>query len=1193
MNFKKIEVFGFKSFADRKKVEFQEGITGIVGPNGCGKSNVADAVRWVLGEQSAKALRGKSMQDVIFNGTARRKPMSYSEVSLYFDNSRKLFANLDYEEVKITRKLFRSGESEYYINDIQCRLMDIQDMIRNTGLGKDGYSIIGQGRVTELIDAKPENRRNIFEDAAGISTHKKRKKEAQSKLERVESNLQRLEDIIAELDRQLEPLERQSADARKFLQLRDELKDLEINEYIYQYENSEELKRKVREVLDGIEEQLSLQRAQYADADKQYSRKMAELSNTDVYMSRLRDELTALAVAAESIKGAGNTLSERMSHLTTSRAQAESRLIALEEELDKKSEELSYYVSQLNMATEEKGDREIEYSVASSEYEELLSRITSGEQEMESRNDELLKAMENIADIKENYGKLTAERDTMLERVAELDEEIERLKEDIVDGEASKSELETNVDRLRTQCNRLLASRNEVMQAMNEASGNAEKYREAVNQLQTRISAVESRLKMLVEYSKDYDSFKSAVKYLMQASRTNTALSDRIEGVVAELVKVPKDYETAIVTALGGSLQNVVTRNEDDTKYIINYMKANRIGSITFLPMTSYKSRDLDPRYRSVLNERGCVGIASELIDYDSKYDSIVSGLLGSTVVFDNIDNAVTVSRKYGYNVRIVTLDGDLINTTGSISGGSKNTSPMANVFSQERTVEEYREAIERMKGEYDIAVRNYRKAQEEFEEYQEQLRAFDEDLREAQISFAAEEQRLDKAVGKCEELNAALILRTAARDSVRRRIDIINSGLSSVDTGVSVPVQDDESERERRAGYTAMKERSRELGAMLSDLRVQITTLDNNIAVYGENISRLNNECQSITSESAAIKTAIATTEGKIKQTESDIDNAVVSDKDRARQTEIKQEISDLDERKKVLSVEMADINAFKEKLTQCMIDGNSEKVRNEARLQKIDEDAEEMRVHILEEYELDYEGALRFRVEAYDHEKGEPEIVRIKRAMNKLGPVNIEAIEMFKQTQERHGELSVQRDDMRKAQQDIVDIINDLSKEMTERFATEFNKINANFKAIFKELFGGGNGKLELDTSLSDDPLEAGVEIFAEPPGKKLQRMSLLSGGEKALTAIAILFAILKLRPMPFCILDEIEAALDDSNVDLFAKYLKRFSDDTQFIVITHRKPTMEQADMLYGVTMQEQGVSDIVSVSLKEAVRHSETK
>ena len=406
MNFKKIEVFGFKSFADRKVIEINEGITGIVGPNGCGKSNVADAVRWVLGEQSAKALRGKSMQDVIFNGTKVRKSMSFAEVSLFFDNTEKLFPTLAFDEVKITRKLFRSGESEYYINDTQCRLMDIQEIIRNTGLGKEGYSIIGQGRVSEIINAKPVDRRAIFEDAAGISTHKKRKKEAQSKLERTETNLQRIESILLELDRQLEPLERQSADARKYLQLRDELRDLEINEFVYGFEHNAELKAQVQKTLDEVAEQLESMRGQYADADKQYNKKTADRNNTDVYISRLRDELTALAVAAESVRGAGNTLSERMSHLTSNRADAEARLIAIEEDIDKKDEEHTYHVTHLNMAKEEQSEVKEEYDEADGEYEELLAKITQGEQEMESRNDELLKAMESIADIKENYGKL-------------------------------------------------------------------------------------------------------------------------------------------------------------------------------------------------------------------------------------------------------------------------------------------------------------------------------------------------------------------------------------------------------------------------------------------------------------------------------------------------------------------------------------------------------------------------------------------------------------------------------------------------------------------------------------------------------------------------------------------------------------------------------------------------------------------
>ncbi len=1193
MNFKKIEVFGFKSFADRKVIEINDGITGIVGPNGCGKSNVADAVRWVLGEQSAKALRGKSMQDVIFNGTKVRKSMSFAEVSLYFDNKDKLFPTLAFDEVKITRKLFRSGESEYYINDTQCRLRDIQDIIRNTGLGKEGYSIIGQGRVSEIINAKPVDRRAIFEDAAGISTHKKRKKEAQSKLEQTENNLQRIESILQELDRQLEPLERQSADARKYLQLRDELRDLEINEFVYGYEHNAELKAQVQRDLDAVIRQLEELRVQSEDADRRYSKMTMDRNNTDVYISRLRDELTALAVAAESIRGTGNTLSERMAHLTSNREEAEARLVAIEEDIDKKEQEHTYHVTHLNMAKEEQGEVKEEYDELDKEYEELLAKLTEGEREMESRNDELLKAMESIADIKENYGKLTAERDTLMEREDELSAEMTDLKSELKGAEEDKLELESTVQRLRKQRDRLASSRNEVMFALREANAKVEKNRSASVDIQSRMSGLESRIKLLADYSRDYANFRDAVKHLMQAARHDEELDSHIEGLVADIIKVPKEYETAISTALGGSVQNVVTANEEDAKYLIRYLKNNRLGAVTFLPMTSYKRRDLDPRMTGILRESGCLGEASKLVSYERKYDSIISGLLGSTIVFDNLDNAVSAARRYGYNVRIVTLEGDMLNTTGAISGGTVNKSAMSNVFGHERTLQEYKDNAEKLKKEYDKVVAAYKRAQEEAEELQEQLKAFDEDFHNAEVELATATQKLEKAAGKCNELSASLTAKTDARENIRRRIQLISNALDSVDTGAGVPAHDDEAEKERRAGYARMRERSKELSSRLTELRVQLTNLENNIAMHGDNISRLEGESKALTEERTAIRQALTATEDKIKQTESDIDNAVVSAEDKKRQTEIKEKIASLDEYKSKLDEDIAALLLSKDNLTKSTISANEEKVRQETKMQKIDEDAEEMRVHISEEYDLDYAGAVRFRRADFDHEKAVGEIAKLRRTMSKIGPVNLESIDMYKETQGRHDELAAQRDDMRKAQSDIMEIIATLSKEMSERFNREFKKINSNFQTIFSEMFGGGTGRLEVDLDSAEDPLEAGIEIYAEPPGKNLRNLSQLSGGEQAFTAICILFAILRLRPMPFCILDEIDAALDESNVDLFARYLKRFSDSTQFIVITHRKPTMEQADMLYGVTMQELGVSDVVSVSLKEAVKHSSSE
>ena len=1188
MNFKKIEVFGFKSFADRKVIEINDGITGIVGPNGCGKSNVADAVRWVLGEQSAKALRGKNMQDVIFNGTKVRKSMSFAEVSLFFDNSEKLFPTLAFDEVKITRKLFRSGESEYYINDTQCRLMDIQEIIRNTGLGKEGYSIIGQGRVSEIINAKPVDRRAIFEDAAGISTHKKRKKEAQSKLERTETNLQRIESILLELDRQLEPLERQSEDARKYLQMRDELRALEINEFIYGYEHNSEEKAQVREALDDIEAQLKEKQEQYADADKQYAKKFAERNNADVYMSRLRDELTELAVAAANMQGAGNTLSERMSHLTSNRAAAEERLVAIENDLDKKDEEHTYHVTQLSMAKEEQGEVKKEYDELDGEYSELLRKITQSDEEMQNR----LEAMESIADIKENFGKLTAERNTLAERVEELDKETAKIKSDLTSAEEEKLDLEANVQKLRTQRDRLASSCNEVRFSLRKATETVEKSRAMQAEVQSRISGLESNIRMLAEYSRDYKSFRDAVKNLMQAAKTDEELSSHIEGLVAEIIKVPKQYEVAISNALGGAVQNVVTADEDDAKYLINYLKANRLGAVTFLPLTSYKRRDLDPRFAGVLRERGCLGEASKLVSFDKRYDNIISGLLGSTVIFDNLDNAVAAARRTGYNVRIVTLDGDMLNTSGAISGGAVNKSAMASVFGHERTLEEYRAALQKMKAEQEKAVAVYNKAQEEAAELQEQLKVFEEDFHNADLSLATAVQKLDKAAGRCEELSASLTEKTQARYKINSRIELIVAALAKVSEGPDAPVYDDEAEKQRRAGYAKMRERSNELAAELSDLRVQLNDLENKISAHEENKNRLEREAEALREEHKMIRKALASTEDQIKQTESEIDNAVVSDADKLRQAEIKEQIASLDSHKAKLDEEIGAVMSMKETLTQSMIALNGEKARQESKMQKIDEDAEAMRVHIADEYELDYESAVRYRLAEFDHEKAVGEIAKLRRAIGKLGPVSLESIDMYKETKERHDELASQRDDMRKAQSDILEIIATLSKEMSERFDREFKKINANFQTIFSEMFGGGTGRLEVDLESAEDPLEAGIEIYAEPPGKNLRNLSQLSGGEQAFTAICILFAILRLRPMPFCILDEIDAALDESNVDLFARYLKRFSDSTQFIVITHRKPTMEQADMLYGVTMQELGVSDVVSVSLKEAVKHSES-
>lgn len=1196
MNFKSIEIFGFKSFADKVEVKFNDGITGIVGPNGCGKSNVADAIRWVLGEQSARLLRGKSMQDVIFNGTARRKSLSFCEVSLVFNNENKIFPTVDYEEITITRKLFRSGESEYLINNIPCRLRDIQDLIRDTGLGREGYSIVGQGRIDEIVNARPKDRRSIFEDAAGILKFKQRKIEAERKLARTQDNIQQLDYIIKESDRILGPLGKQAEDAQKFIELRDKLRVLEANEYVYKYENNDEQKRVIQDKLNAFQSDLDQKQARVSEIEKDYVAKIEEQGSVDGYIGKLRDQQTEMAVYAESIKGQGSTLSERISQLQTQRNDYAKRIVSIEEEIDKKNIELSDYESRLNMEKEDKEYSAKELSEFEKEFLALSNEIASSEKQIEESNTELLKALESIGEIKADLGKLMTERDLSITRIGELTIEIEDIKSQIQTDEKLKVNYKESVERYRNEKSMLAQNKNEVLAETMQLKAKVEKSREDAKELLGSINSLEMKCKILSDMKNDYGGFGTAVQRLMQSANREREVKARIQGLVAELINVPRQLETAIEMALGGSLQNIVTANEEDAKYLIEYLKRNRYGRVTFLPLTSFKPRELESMYMPILNERGCLGIASKLIKYDAKYNNIFSGLLGRTLICEDMDSAVEIARKYRYAVKIVTLQGDIINTTGSLTGGSKK-SETSNILSQERELENANKLLAEYKLKYHNAMRIFKDGNEELEELQAQLTEYEEEVKNAEVAYATENGKLDKIVSRLEELQNQLTKSINQKNIIQAKIDYIDQAIKDIDQkGVDVQGKrtnvDDEANK-KRAEFDEKKRRKDELGLHITDLKVKISGIESEIENLESAVKRVNLELVSLSDELTSAKNMVSGLDERIYQAQNNLDTAVVSEEDKKKYQALIDKINSLDEYKKKLGKEIVELTAQKDDLNKQILSISESKVKQQSALEKIDEVMANLEIHIAEEYELDYQGCLIYRDENFDPVKANSEISKLKKEKNALGVVNLDAIEQFKIEGELYQERKAQRDDMQATADDLNKIIDDMAREMKTRFDSEFEKINANFQIVFKELFGGGQGKLVIeDVEEGEDPLEAGIEIYAEPPGKTLKSITLFSGGEKALIAIAILFAILKLKAMPFCILDEIEAALDDANAGLFAKYLSRFSKGTQFIVITHRKPTMELADRLYGVTMQEKGVSKVVSVSLADAVKHSQS-
>lgn len=1194
MKFKKLEVFGFKSFADKLEVKFSDGVTAIVGPNGCGKSNVADSIRWVLGEQSAKLLRGSSMQDVIFNGTEKRKSLSFCEVSLYFDNKDKqLFPSVDYDEVVISRKLYRSGESEYWMNKAQCRLKDITDLLRDGGMGREGYSIIGQGRIDELLSAKPEDRRAIFEEAAGISKFKARKVDAERKLGRTRDNITRINDILAEKSRMLDPLTKQAEAARKWLDLRDKLKNYEINTYIHQFESASQAKEIINNRLRGVEEEIDMREKECDEANAAYNEAAEKLGNVDREIDALREELLNLTVGMEKQSGHIKLLNERLGYLNQQNDKLKNENSALNRQ----------YLETIDLAEQGEREKEIrlneqatlknEVEKANEEYLAVVDELTAGEGEVEANHRAVLDAMDRLADIRSNMSRLLAEKEGLTDSVAELKA---RLETDRGNADALGNEeavLAEEVRSLGAARSEQTAALDSMYEANNENVAQLNRIRAKLDGLNADFYMVKSRAKMLKEIREAYDGYAAGVRNLLNDAKADPHVSRRIEGVVADLIEVDPKFEVAIEMALGAALQNIVTQTEDDAKVLIEHLKQKRLGRVTFLPISAAKPRSLDREYQGRTFE-GCFGVASDLIRYDKKYDGVMRGLLGNTMIAQDIDTAVRVARKTGFAFKIVTLDGDIVTPHGAMTGGSRKADS-SNLISRDRELAEANEQYARIEAEIKQAQAAREKCEKEQATLQQTLKVEREKLHALEIEYAAKNETLSGLRNRLHEWTAQTEQIEAEANAKSQRIAEIENDINSVgelENLIRTKKQNaTDSGQERQQQFDALRKERDRLHEALTAGRLRMAQLDAELNALHNDVERLKANSRTLAERIEENSNQIVENDETIAEVEAErnamTDGAVVADDARVKQ--LRAQLGDLDSYKQKLTDNRAEMDAKRIDLLNLMQQLHENANKEKMQLLKVDTDIEQMQQRVEEEYHLTYQDCLPFKEDGYDVEKGIAESNRIRRQMNNLGHVNIDAIEQCKTIYTEYHEMDVQREDLVKAEADLVKIIADLSAEMLGRFTDQFAQIRSNFTKIFTELFDGGTADLVLLES--ENPLEAGIEIVAQPPQKKLQSISLLSGGERALTAIAILFAILRLKPMPFCVLDEIEAALDDANAGRFAKYLRRFSEETQFIVITHRKPTMELADNLYGVTMEEKGVSKIVSVKLSEAVAQAE--
>lgn len=1188
--FKKIDLYGFKSFADKHEIPFNNGVTVIVGPNGCGKSNVSDSVRWVLGEQSPKQLRGSKMQDVIFSGTEKRRSMSYCEVLLTFDNKDKtLFPTLEYDDVVISRKLYRSGDSEYAVNKIPTRLKDIVELLRDANMGREGYSIIGQGRVQALVSAKPEDRRAIFEEAAGIAKYKQRKREVENKLTRTRENLQRVTDILTEKKKQLDPLLKQAENAKKWLELHERLKNLEINTFIYQHENAAEAKKQINIRLQAITEEAEARQRDYDKTIADYDKAMEELANVDRKIAQLRDEQLELTVDLEKQNGDKKVLRERLNNYTT-------EITRLEQENLLLSNDISRALGIIESGKVHLAEKQELYETSRSEVERLRAefneandKVIAKEKQTEENKAALVAAMDKLAEIKSNMSALVAERKSLLVIVSALKEKIEMQRKEVTLQNDTLSKLSAQAANLRAEAESKNGTLVVKKQELEEVDAKLSEVNVQLEDVTAKYHSEIARRKVLSDMQEAYEGYNNSIRYLMNDAKNNPQLKSRMDVVVAQLISVDELFETAIETALGGAAQNIVTKDEEDAKYMIEYLKRAKYGRITFLPLTSIKPRSLGG-YTNLLSTPGCYGVASDIVKYDKKYSNIVSGLLGSTVIVDNMDTAVSLAKKSRYGFKIVTLDGDVISPQGSLTGGSRKNE-IGNLFSHDRELTQTKNLIEKLAVQGRSLTERKKALILKKQELTKEIDEIFATVHGKDIDLAKMEEAVSKLSHIVDEKNRELAENELDEKSKTDRINEITNDIESVSElemivskAKKTASEDEQSNKEE---YERLKNTRDEYSALLTEERLKFANLESEVTSAYNDIQRLENNIKTNRDRIEVNGVKLAQDKAAVEDINERLAYVGKNDQQEAlrRIEEIKESLAKFDEYKSQLNLTINTLNTTRSSLTEEIQHLQEKKSQQEYMLVRVDADIEQMQERILEEYHLEYADCLPYKVENYNFEEGVAESAQLKRKMSYLGHINIEAIEQSKEVTKEYDELNTQKEDLEKAASDAEVIIKGMTEEMLTIFNTEFEKIRVNFIKIFKELFGGGEADLQIIED-SDDPLEYGINILASPPGKKIMSNSVLSGGEQSLTAIAILFAILRLKPMPFCILDEIDSALDDANIGRYAKYLKRFSQETQFIVITHRKPTMEVADNLYGVTMEERGVSKIISVKLSQA-------
>ena len=1180
MYLKRIEMQGFKSFADKTVLEFKPGITTVIGPNGSGKSNISDAIRWVLGEQSMKSLRGAKSEDIIFAGTQARKSLGFAEVSIVIDNNDNKLP-IEYSEVTVTRKIYRSGETGYFINKVPCRLKDILELFMDTGIGKDGYSIIGQGKIDEILSNKSEDRRHIFEEAAGIVKYRTRKQESEKKLEQTKLNLLRINDILAEIEANIEPLKLQSDKAKQFLDLREELKSIEVGLFIY---NINTYKEKLEQLVK--DEDIITSQKEAEDS------KMEALQASKEELRQVVDDITAQienmqnigfesSNKIEKINSEIGISNERIQNNSANKQRLEAEILEVKNRIEELKEEQKQKLEKKTNLTSNKEKFEKELAEKEAELAELSKKLSAKELEIEGKKQIVQDNIDKKYELAAEINTQDVNYENLEKRKKQLKNEIDSVISELDSTRYGKNEISKGFYDIESKRNIAVENLEKSVQAKEQNMQKLKQYEEEISKLTYTQRMKQARHQFLIETEKEKEGYNKTVKSLLVACDKDSNLNKGIHGVLANLISVEKEYETAIEMCLGQALQNVVTSTEQDAKKMIEYLRSNSLGRASFLPIASVQGKKLD----KLTKMDGVIGIASDLVKSKKEYEQIILSLLGRTVVVEDMDTAIALAKKDKYSFRIVTLKGDIISSSGSISGGSVQTKTV-NILGRSREIEDLEKELKKL--EKQIADKTAEK-----EEYAssigdsiEETAKLEKELQEIEIIYATEKQKMvavEENITRLENRLAKLKEEVTQTEKQKEENRLLKE---QKETKIQTLTQQIE-ELNKVIEEFALNNKDNQkyiddLNFDITNLKISVTSFDESESSIEEMVERIsqdikNNE-QSIENKNQNIL-AINEENTKLEQTITEYNAQIEQIKQEVTNSgtkveELKQERIAKNEKlvntENEIQSQFSTLESLKEQI-----------IKLDVKKTKLEQDLQQVVESLWNEYELTPNSTEEYQ-KPNNVATAQKQVNSLRNKIKDLGSINIDSIEEYKKTKERYDFMSEQRLDLENTASKLRKIIGDMTTTMQNQFKEKFELINKNFNEVFTELFNGGKAELILENE--ENILECGIDIRVQPPGKKLQNMMLLSGGEKAFTAIALLFAILKINPAPFCILDEIEAALDDVNVYRFAEYLKKFCKQTQFLVITHRKGTMEAGDSVYGVTMEENGISKLLSIKLK---------